>query len=66
MGLKCVRETRQAIGEKHFILGMGGIETAKDVIDYFHCRADAVGIGTGLVGMDDMDLQSYFSALDHH
>ena len=63
IGLQKVKETREAIGEKPFILGMGGIRTARDVIDYMDGGANAVGIGSGLIGMDDETLGFYFPSL---
>lgn len=62
-GLRCAREIRQAIGEKPVLIGMGGISVARDAIDYF-AFANAVGIGTGLVGRKEDELKQYFSVLN--
>ncbi len=62
-GLGCVRETRQAVGKDFFIMGMAGIGTARDVMRYRENGADAVGIGTRLVGMVEDGLVKYFPTL---
>ncbi len=63
IGLKCVRDIRQAVGKDIPIIGMGGISTAKDVRTYDEAGADFFGIGSALVEMDDNDLRKYFSVL---
>jgi len=65
IGLKCVREVRQAVGEKPFIIGMAGIRTAKDVLEYLSDGANAVGIGSGLAGMAESEIKEYFPVLVH-
>ncbi len=63
IGLKCVRDIRQAIGEKIPIIGMGGIATAGDVEEYASAGADFFGIGSALAEMSERDIRNYFSAL---
>jgi dihydroorotate dehydrogenase subfamily 1 len=63
IGLKCVREIRQAIGEKPVIIGMGGIECGGDVSDYKLVGANAFGIGSVFVGMDEEHLNNYLESV---
>lgn len=63
IGLKCVRDIRQAVGEGIPIIGMGGMRTVRDVEAYADAGAEIFGIGSALVGMDDQTLKNYFAAL---
>lgn len=63
IGVKCVRDIRQALGEEILIIGMGGIENARDVIEYSVAGANIFGIGSSLAGMDDKHLSDYFKSL---
>lgn len=63
IGLKCVREIRQAIGEKPVIIGMGGIECGRDVLDYKLVGANAFGIGSALIGMKDDNIPCYMNVV---
>jgi len=63
IGLKCIRDIRQAVGEKIMIIGMGGISIVKDVEAYAAAGANFFGIGSALVGMNEKDIKYYFSAL---
>jgi dihydroorotate dehydrogenase subfamily 1 len=63
IGLKCVRDIRQAVGEGIPIIGMGGISSVRDVEAYANAGANVLGIGSALAGMDDQTLKDYFSAL---
>lgn len=63
IGLKCVRDIREAVGEKVPIIGMGGIRNAMDVEAYAAAGANFFGIGSALVGMDETEVKDYFSAL---
>lgn len=60
VGLKCISDIRQAVGEEVPIVGMGGINDARDVENYSHAGANVFGIGSALIGMTDQDLQGYF------
>ncbi|MFH1838627.1 MAG: tRNA-dihydrouridine synthase [Candidatus Kuenenbacteria bacterium] len=63
IGLKCIRDIRQAIGENVPIIGIGGIRTAKDVENYASVGANFFGIGSALVGMTEQEIKYYFSVL---
>lgn len=63
IGLKCVREIRQAVGGEIPIIGMGGMRTARDVQEYAKAGANIFGIGSSLAGMTDQHLSNYFEAL---
>jgi len=63
IGLKCVRDIRQAVGDEPLIIGMAGIRTTRDALESFYAGSDAVGIGSGLAGMTDENLIGYFSHL---
>jgi len=63
IGLKCVRDIRQAVGENVPIIGMGGIRTVKDVEDYASVGANFFGIGSALAGMTEREMKNYFEAL---
>jgi dihydroorotate dehydrogenase (NAD+) catalytic subunit len=63
IGVKCVREIRQAVGEGIPVLGMGGIRTSKEVEAYSDAGADMFGIGSALAGMTDKVLKDYFTAV---
>ena len=63
IGIKCVRDVRQAIGRDIPIIGMGGIRTVRDIEEYAKAGANAFGIGSALAGMTDEDIRCYFSEL---
>jgi dihydroorotate dehydrogenase subfamily 1 len=63
IGLKCIREIRQAIGEDIPIIGMGGIKNCSDVEAYAEVGATVFGIGSALAGMTKRETKAYFSAL---
>lgn len=63
IGLKCVRDIRQAIGENIPIIGMGGIRTVADIGAYAEAGATFFGIGSALAGMSEREIKAYFSAL---
>jgi len=63
IGLKCVRDIRQAIGENVPIIGMGGIRNVGDVKAYAEVGATFFGVGSALAGMDEREIKTYFSAL---
>ena len=46
IGIGCVYRIREISGKP--IIGMGGIETAEDVVEYMRAGASAVAVGTGL------------------
>ncbi len=63
IGLKCVRDIRQAVGESVPIIGMGGIRNVADVEAYTEAGATFFGIGSALAGMNEREIKAYFSAL---
>lgn len=63
LGVKCVRDIRQVVGENISIIGMGGISGARDVEAYAKVGANAFGIGSALAGMSDRNIKDYFTAL---
>jgi dihydroorotate dehydrogenase subfamily 1 len=64
IGLKCVRDIRQAVGEKPLIIGMGGIRTARDIEDYIVAGANVYAPGSAaLAGMDDEQLRRFYPAI---
>ncbi len=63
IGLKCVRDIRQAIGENIPIIGMGGIRNVADIEAYAEAGATFFGVGSALAGMSEREIKAYFSAL---
>ena len=63
IGLKCVRDIRQAIGENIPIIGMGGIRNARDIGAYAEVGATFFGVGSALAGMNEREIKAYFFAL---
>jgi dihydroorotate dehydrogenase (NAD+) catalytic subunit len=66
IGIGCVYtiyEALQSNGYKTPIIGIGGIETAEDIIEYIEAGASAVAIGTVLVGMRLEHIKNYLSSL---
>ena len=60
-GMEAVRQIRAAVDVP--IIGMGGIRTAQDIIDYMLAGADAVAIGTAFMGMTTQERGSYLTKL---
>jgi len=63
IGLKCIRDIRQAVGRDIPIIGMGGIRTAADVRAYAEVGADIFGIGSALAGMSNKEIEDYLHLL---
>jgi len=63
IGLRCVKDIRQAVGQEILVIGMGGIRTARDVEDYTSAGADVFGIGSALAGMTEEEMKHYFHTL---
>ena len=60
IGLKCVRDIRQAVGDSVPIIGMGGIRTARDVEAYVSAGANFIGIGSGaFAGMNEQEMKNF-------
>lgn len=66
IGLKCVREIRQAIGNDAPIIGMGGINNANDVIEYEAAGATFFGIGSALAGMNEREIKMFLSRISRN
>jgi len=47
------------------IIGMGGIATAADIMEYKNAGADYFGIGTALAGMGTKQIAQYLAALEN-
>lgn len=60
IGLKCVRDIGQAVGENVPIIGMGGIRNASDVRAYADVGANFFGVGSALAGMTEKEIKNYF------
>ena len=67
IGLRCVYQVRQKVGDQAFIIGCGGIgneyddggiATAEDVIEYIRAGADAVAIGTNMFYRRPMEIET--------
>jgi dihydroorotate dehydrogenase (NAD+) catalytic subunit len=63
IGLKCVRDIRQTVGDNVPIITMGGIRGVVDVEAYAQVGATFFGIGSALAGMNEEEIKAYFSAL---
>ncbi len=65
IGLKCIKEIREAIGEKPLIIAMGGIRNAQDIEAYSYAGANAFGVGSALEGMKEEELKNYFFTINN-
>ena len=63
VGIGCVYAIREAVGNKVPIIGIGGIETAEDIMEYVMAGADAVAIGTAFAGKNTEEIGQYISRL---
>jgi dihydroorotate dehydrogenase (NAD+) catalytic subunit len=63
LGLRAVKRVREAIGPEPIIIGMGGISTAEDVLQFQAAGANLFGIGSALTGMDTTEAKQYFRSL---
>ena len=63
LGLRAVKQVRDAIGPGPLIVGMGGIASAEHVRQYRAAGADLFGVGSALTGMDSAAMREYFHAL---
>jgi dihydroorotate dehydrogenase (NAD+) catalytic subunit len=63
LGLRAVRQVRNAVGPGPLIIGMGGIASAEHVRQYRAAGADLFGVGSALTGMDSARMREYFNAL---
>ena len=65
IGIGCVYSIYEAISKNYDIpiIGMGGIETAEDIIEYVEAGASAVAIGTNFLNKPLGVVRSYLSTL---
>lgn len=64
IGLKCVRDIRQAVGENVPMGVMGGIRSARDLREYMAFNPLFSGIGSAaLGGMTEAEIKAYFHTL---
>jgi dihydroorotate dehydrogenase subfamily 1 len=64
IALRSVKRVRDAIGADAVLIGMGGIVTPEDVLDFESAGADLFGVGSALTGMDSEAMQAYFQRLE--
>ena len=62
-GIRCIKDIRQAVGEKIPIIGMGGIGDGNDVRDYAYAGANVFGVGSTLAGKNDLEIKTFFHVL---
>lgn len=62
VALKCIREIRQVTDIP--IIGCGGASSADDVRAFVSAGANAVGIGSALIGLTTVEIQTYFETLE--
>ena len=63
IGIGCVYTIYKAIPNEVPIIGIGGIATANDIIEYVEAGASAVAIGTAFVNKSLSDIENYLSDL---
>ncbi len=63
LALRGVQRVREAIGPGPVIIGMGGISTPADILQFRSAGADLLGIGSALTGMDSEKMRLFFSGL---
>ncbi len=63
IGIKCIKNIKEAVGDDVLIIGMGGISNAEDIEAYSNAGASAFGIGSSLTGMTEKNIMDYFSVL---
>jgi dihydroorotate dehydrogenase (NAD+) catalytic subunit len=64
LALRAVEHVRAAIGNEPILIGMGGISTVDDVLQFKAAGADLFGVGSALTGMTSQQMSAYFDALD--
>ncbi len=68
IGIGCVYSIFEALQKEHPgipIIGIGGIWTAEDIIEYIEAGASAVGIGTAFIGKNTDDIGKYLESLSN-
>ncbi|GHU46369.1 dihydroorotate dehydrogenase [Clostridia bacterium] len=64
VGIKAVRDVREAVGDDKIVIGMGGVFTAQHVDSYFKAGADLCGVGSALTGLSFSKTAEYFGSLE--
>jgi len=63
MGLKALRDIRQAVGPAPLVIGMGGIYTAAHIESFRVAGADFFGIGSALTNLNTRETERYLDGL---
>lgn len=63
LALRAVKRVRDAIGAGPIIIGMGGISTPEDILDFQAAGADLFGVGSAVTGMNTAQMRRYFEDL---
>lgn len=61
--IEVVGEIRRAIGFDIPLIGMGGVESGKDVYALLEAGADAIGIGSALIRVEQKNWATYFATV---
>ncbi|MCL1952820.1 MAG: tRNA-dihydrouridine synthase [Oscillospiraceae bacterium] len=64
MGLKALRDIRQAVGPEPVLIGMGGIFTAEHIESFHTAGADFFGIGSALTNLNTRETEQYLNGLE--
>ncbi len=62
IGSACVKRIREVVGPGVPVIGMGGIASVADVLEYDN--ADLFGVGSALAGLDLTEIGTYFRQLE--
>ena len=63
LGIRCVREIREAVGSDLTIIGMGGIYSSEHIRGYANAGADFFGIGSALTNQDSQTAKLFLNSL---
>jgi dihydroorotate dehydrogenase subfamily 1 len=63
LGVRGVMQLRTALGEEPTIIGMGGIGSHRDILEYATAGADLFGVGSSATGMDGDEYAAFFARL---
>jgi dihydroorotate dehydrogenase (NAD+) catalytic subunit len=65
VGIGCVYTMYEALKDQNIpIIGIGGIETAEDILEYMEAGASAVSIGTAFVNKSLEEIEFYLSGIN--
>ncbi len=68
IGIGCVYSIYEALQNEHPdvpIIGIGGIWTAEDIVEYVEAGASAIGIGTAFTGKSTEEIEKYLESLSN-